>query len=161
MLKFVLFVFLFAGAVLPSTQPTSLCSADEKIIFNCLIKENAKTVSLCSSRELTKERGYLQYRFGRPGKVELEFPKSREQTQKAFKYSHYFRAQVDLTEISFTSAGYQYSIVDDYNGEERPARSVQGVTVTTPEGKEVTLTCRGRAKADYSSLGDVFGTEEP
>ena len=161
MLKFVLFVFLFVLAVLPPTQPASLCGSDEKIIFSCTIKENAKTVSLCSSREFTKDRGYLQYRFGRPGKVELEFPKSREKTQQAFKYSHYFRAQVDFTQISFNSAGYQYSIVDDYNGEERPARSVQGVTVTTPDGKEVTLTCRGRAKADYSNLGDVFGTEEP
>ncbi len=160
-MKFVLFVSLPLLLFLVTPQPGSLCNTDEKIIFSCTIKENAKTVSLCSSRELTKERGYLQYRFGRPGKIELEFPKSREKTQQSFKYSHYFRAQVDLTEISFTSNNYQYSVFSDYNGEERPARSVQGVTVTAPDGKEVTLTCRGRAKADYSNLGDVFGTEEP
>ena len=159
MMKFVLFVsFVF---LVSSPQPGSLCNTDEKIIFNCTIKENAKIVSLCSSRELTKDRGYIQYRFGRPGKVELEFPKSREKTQQAFKYSHYFRAQVDLTEISFTSDNYTYSIFDDYNGEERPAQTSQGVKVTPPNGREVTLTCRGRAKADYSNLGDVFGTEEP
>ena len=160
-MKFFLFVFLFAVAVLPPTQQASLCGSDEKIIFSCTIKENAKIVSLCSSREFAKDRGYIQYRFGRAGKVELEFPKSREKTQQAFKYSHYFRAQVDLTEISFTSDNYQYSIFDDYNGEERPAQTSQGVKVTAPNGKEVTLTCRGRAKADYSNLGEVFGTEEP
>ena len=63
--------------------------------------------------------------------------------------------------IRFTSDNYQYSIFDDYNGEERPAQSSQGVKVTSPNGREVTLTCRGRAKADYSNLGEVFGTEEP
>jgi hypothetical protein len=101
----------------------------------------------------------LQYRFGKPGNLELEFPKEREKSQQAFKYNHYFRAQVDLTEISFTSDGHQYSIFDDYNGEERRARTVQGVKVTPPNGKEVTFNCRERAKADYSNLGVVFATE--
>jgi hypothetical protein len=155
-MKFALFVVLVLTAVPP---PVSLCSSNEKIIFSCTL-ESSKIVALCSSRELTKDQGYLQYRFGLPGKIELEFPKEREKSQQAFKYTHYFRAQVDLTEISFTSDGYQYSIFDDYNGEERPSRSAQGVKVTPPNnGKEVTLNCRDRAKADYSSLGDVFATE--
>ncbi len=160
-MKSVLFVCLLVMALFSDKpQPGSLCNTDEKIIFSCTIKENAKIVSLCSSRELTKDRGYIQYRFGRPEKIELEFPKSREKSQQAFKYSHYFRAQVDLTEISFTSDNYQYSIFDDYNGEERPARSAQGVKVTPPNnGREVTLSCRGRAMADYSNLGEVFATE--
>ena len=33
---------------------------------------------------------------------------------------HYFRAQVDETEISFQINGYEYQIFDTYNGEERP-----------------------------------------
>ena len=152
---FVLVVFVL---LIPSAQPVSLCNADEKIIFNCTIKQNAKLVSLCSSTNLSKDRGYIQYRFGRPGKIELEFPKSRDKSQQAFKYSHYFRAQFDTTEISFTSGNYEYSIFDDYNGEERPARSAQGVKITAPD-REWTLDCRTRAKADYSGLGDMFGTE--
>ena len=138
-------------------QAGSLCEKDEKIVFSCPIRRPAKIVSLCSSKELTKERGYLQYRFGLPGKIELEFPKQREQTQSAFKYSHYFRAQFDQTEISFTSGGYEYAIFDDYNGEQKPARTDQGVRITPPNnGKEVTLNCRGRAKARYGDLSEVF-----
>ena len=157
-MKFMLFVIVLITVAPP--QPRSLCNTDEKIVFSCTTKQSGKIVSLCASRSLTKEAGYLQYRFGLPGKIELEFPNKREQTQQAFKYSHYFRAQFDLTEISFTSNGYQYSIFDDYNGEERPARSAQGVRVTPPNnGKEVTFTCRGRAKADYSNLGEVLATE--
>lgn len=155
-MKFALFVVLVLTAVPP---PVSLCTSNEKVVFSCTLK-SSRIVSLCSSPELTKDKGYLQYRFGLPGKIELEFPKEREKSQQVFKYTHYFRAQVDLTEISFTSDGYQYSIFDDYNGEERPTRTAQGVKVTPPNnGKEVTLGCRDRAKADYSSLGDVFATE--
>ena len=145
---------------IPLLQAGSLCEKDEKIVFNCPITKPAKIVSLCSSKELTKERGYLQYRFGLPGKIELEFPKQREQTQTAFKYSHYFRAQFDLTEISFTQEGHQYAIFDDYNGEEKPARHEQGIKITPPNGKEVTLTCRGKAKAQYGDLAEVFPEPE-
>ena len=157
-MKFVLLVALFVTAA--PVPPQSLCNVNEQTVFSCATKPSGKIVSLCSSPELTKDTGYLQYRFGLPKKIELEFPQKRQQTQQAFKYSHYFRAQVDLTEISFTSNGYQYAIFDDYNGEERPARSEQGVRVMPPNnGKEVTLTCRGRAKADYSNLGEVLATE--
>lgn len=157
MFKFVSLVILALLLVGPQQQ-RSLCTSDEKIVFNCTLR-NSKIVSLCSSREISKDTGYLQYRFGKPGNLEHEFPKERDKSQQAFKYTHYFRAQVDLTEISFTSAGHQYSIFDDYNGEERRARTVQGVKVILPNGKEVTFNCRERAKADYSNLGEVFATE--
>src|SRR5690349_4637553 len=107
--------------VASSLVATSLCAKDEKVIFSCSLKRSMKTVSLCSSSKLTRESGYLQYRFGRPGKVELEFPNNRAGSLKAFKYSHYFRAKVDYTEISFIRNGFTYAVFDDYNGEEKPA----------------------------------------
>ncbi|HEU5236494.1 MAG TPA: hypothetical protein VFU37_05090 [Pyrinomonadaceae bacterium] len=138
-------------------QPNSLCATDERIIFSCPLKKPAKIVSLCASKNLTSDRGYLQYRFGLPGKIELEFPKDRAGTQQKFQYTHYFRAQVDQTEISFMNNDYEYAITDDYNGEEKPARSIQGVSVTAPgKPKEVSLQCRLKAKADYSDLQAVL-----
>lgn len=141
-------------------QLGTLCEKDEKIVFSCPVARTAKIVSLCSSQELTKEKGYLQYRFGLPGKIELEFPKQREAAAKSFKYSHYFRAQVDLTEIKFSSDGYEYSVFDDYNGEEKTVHHVQGITITPNMGKDITLKCRGRAKAAFGDLPGVF-PEEP
>ena len=47
-------------------QAGTLCEKDEKVVFSCPIKRPAKIVSLCSSKELTKERGHVQYRFGLP-----------------------------------------------------------------------------------------------
>jgi hypothetical protein len=138
-------------------QPNSLCARDERIIFSCPVKKPAKIVSLCASKNLSADQGYLQYRFGLPGKVELEFPSDRTGTQQKFQYTHYFRAQVDLTEISFSNNGYEYQITDDYNGEEKPAQSIQGVMVTAPgKPKEVSLACRTKPKADYSDLQAVL-----
>src|SRR5713101_6833009 len=64
-------------------QPNSLCATNERIIFSCLVKRPAKIVSVCASKDLTSESGYLQYRFGLPEKLELEFPKDRTATQSA------------------------------------------------------------------------------
>jgi len=138
-------------------QTSSLCAKDERIIFSCPIKRPAKIVSVCASKDLTSERGYLQYRFGLPGKIELEYPKDRTGTQQKFHYTHYFRAQVDLTEIGFTIDGYEYSVFNDYNGEEKPAISSQGVSVTAPgKPKEVSFVCRTKPGADYSDLQAVL-----
>lgn len=134
-------------------QAGTLCSLSERVIFSCPVKRPAKIVSLCASRNLSNDTGYLQYRFGLPEKIELEYPKDRTGTQSKFQYSHYFRAQVDLTEISFTNEGFEYQITDDYNGEEKPAQSIQGISVTAPgKPKEVSLACRVKPKADYADL---------
>ena len=142
-------------------QPNTLCDRNERVIFSCPIKRPAKIVSVCASKDLTSERGYLQYRFGLPGKIELEFPKDRTGTQTKFQYSHYFRAQFDLTEISFNVNGYEYEVTDDYNGEEKPAQTIQGVSVTAPgKPKEVNFVCRTKPKADYTDLQTVLGNDQ-
>jgi hypothetical protein len=138
-------------------QPNTLCAKDERVIFSCPVNRPAKIVSICASKELTAERGYLQYRFGLLGKLELEYPRERQGTQAKFQYSHYFRAQFDMTSINFTIDGYEYSVFDDYNGEEKPKISTQGVSVTSPgKPKEVSFVCRTKPKADYSDLQAVL-----
>jgi hypothetical protein len=138
-------------------QRNTLCAKDERIIFSCVTKRAAKIVSLCASKDLTGARGYLQYRFGVPGKIELEFPRDRKGTQEKFQYTHYFRARFDLTEINFTINGYAYQIFDDYNGEEKPAQTIQRVSMTAPgKPKEVSFTCRTKPKTDYTDLQAVL-----
>jgi len=138
-------------------QPNTLCAKGERVIFSCPVKKPAKIVSVCASKDLTSDRGYLQYRFGLPGKIELEYPKDRKGTQEKFHYTHYFRAQFDLTSINFAIDGYEYSVFDDYNGEEKPAVSMEGVSVTAPgKPKEVSFVCRRKPKADYTDLQAVL-----
>jgi hypothetical protein len=139
-------------------QTITLCAPDERVIFTCALRQSAKIVSVCASKDLTNEKGYLQYRFGMPGKVELEFPKDRTNTQQQFEYSHYFRARFDMTEINFTVNGVSYSVFDDYNGEEKPEVSEQGVSINWPgtNKKEVRYLCSSKPKADYADLQDVL-----
>jgi hypothetical protein len=149
-------------------QQNSLCAKTEHIIFSCLTKSAGKQAksaarkiaSLCASPDLSRERGYLQYRYGLPGKIELQFPGSTSETQKKFQYSHYLRYQVDLTEINFQIDGYEYQIFDTYNGEEKPAIAEQGLRVTVPaKSKEVNFTCVTKASADYSNLTEVLNLD--
>jgi len=142
-------------------QPNTLCTKGERVIFSCRVKRPAKIVSVCASKDLTRDRGYLQYRFGLPGRIELEYPKDRKGTQEKFHYTHYFRAQVDLTEIKFTIDGYEYSVFDAYQAEEKPAVIEQGVSVTAPgKPKEVSFVCRTKPKADYADLQAVLGDDQ-
>jgi hypothetical protein len=142
-------------------QPNTLCARNERVIFSCPVQRPAKIVSVCGSKDLTSEQGYLQYRFGLPGKIELEFPKVRTGTQSQFHLTHYFRAQFDLTEINFTINGYEYQVFDDYNGEEKPAQSSQGVSVTAPgKPKEVSFTCRTKPRADYTDLQGILANRQ-
>jgi hypothetical protein len=140
-------------------QPNTLCAKDERVIFSCPLRRPAKIVSVCAAKNLSKETGYLQYRFGLPGKIDLEFPKERQGSQEKFEYTHYFRAQFDLTEINFTVDGVNYSVFDDYNGEEKPAVSEQGVAINKGTAdKETRFVCRAKPKADFSDLQAVLET---
>ncbi len=142
-------------------QPNTLCAKNERVIFSCPVKRPAKIVSVCASKDLAGDRGYLQYRFGLPGKIELEYPKDRQGTRAKFHYTHYFRAQFDMTSINFTIDGYEYSVFDDYNGEEKPKISSQGVSVTAPgKPKEVSFVCSTKPKADYDDLQAVLPSSQ-
>lgn len=124
---------------------TSLCARDEKTIWSC---ETAgrKIVSICGSKQLDKQRGYLQYRFGRPGRVELEYPRARQNTQTAFAYFRYTRPLVTFLGLRFKINEYDYEVYDNSNEEEGAGGggNEAGVTVT-PAGntaKMVDYRCR-------------------
>jgi hypothetical protein len=57
-----------------AAKPT-LCQADEDVLFSC--NASKKLISVCASRDLEADHGYLQYRFGSPGKVELAIPSDK------------------------------------------------------------------------------------
>ena len=148
------------AAVNPSVLQTSLCTKAERVVFNCQLKRPLKLVSLCRSPKFTKTDGYLQYRFGLPGKIELEFPKDRSQSQKLFHFSHYLRFQVDMISIKFSNDGYEYDVFYDYNGEEKPVISVEGLSITHGE-KHTQYECRRGATNHLLDVEDAFENEFP
>jgi hypothetical protein len=113
--------------------------------------------SLCGSPRLSADEGYLQYRFGQANKVELTFPRQRTASLKQFRYAHYFRYQVDRTEISFEREGYTYTLFDSYEGDRKPQQRRRGVLIEAPgkSKKPVTLPCGGAAQSTLQTLESV------
>jgi hypothetical protein len=54
----------------------TLCLSDEQAIFSCHTATK-KIISVCASKELAPDHGYLQYRFGTPDKIEVSVPADR------------------------------------------------------------------------------------
>lgn len=158
------------SSLLTSPRPTSesesktigsLCHPGEKIIFSCSLRPNGKIVSLCGSKVLSQSSGYIQYRFGVPSNVELEFPSDRDQARTSFHYHHYFRALFDETEISFSNNGFTYTIFDYFQAEQKPQSSSHGLRVSTTEADKTKseFKCAAPVKTDYGTLGDFITPE--
>ncbi len=61
----------------------SHCTAAEETVFSCDLGK--KVVSVCASKPLTTDSGYLQYRYGMLGKPELLFPQTSVSPKKVIQ----------------------------------------------------------------------------
>ena len=125
---------------LASTPPTTtqaqgrmLCAANEQLIFGA-VTTGGKMVCLCGSPNLTAQRGYLQYRFGRPGQIELEYPAERAGSQQRFHYAHYTRYQREWASVRFQNREYNYRLHYSFDGETGRPTTSYGLTVYLIEG---------------------------
>jgi hypothetical protein len=84
----------------------SHCSAREKSIWSCSTKR--KTYELCASQDLGKTTGYLQYRAGRIGKIELVYPAGLVHPKGPFLHRLYARNAA----LIFRSGRYEYELFD-------------------------------------------------
>jgi hypothetical protein len=145
-----------------ANSPITLCRSEEQVIFSCPMAGSGKVISLCASPTIDTKRGYLQYRFGKSGAVELQFPQARANTQLAFRYAHYFRARVDRTEITFDNHDYRYVIFDYFEGDVKPTIRQAGVRVSRHGGNnhEQELKCTGTPLSKLGVLESVI-TRDP
>jgi hypothetical protein len=137
----------------------SLCSGSEETIFSCQTKGSAKILSVCASPSVSSSDGYLQYRYGTVGALELEFPAQRSQSVGRFRTAHYFRAQVDRRELSFMNEEVRYTVFSYFEGEEKPSHRETGVTVRKQQEPPRTLPCRGASVDHLDELDDVVACD--
>lgn len=116
----------------------NLCGKGEKVVFGFKLKKSNKRVSICTS----EEKDYIVYRFGTKDRVELEFPKEKENSWDKFAYSYYLRGGgkenigLDLNHIIFENGDFSYDIYQDYSAEDG-VTSV-GIIVKNTKSKEET-----------------------
>ncbi|MFQ3639295.1 MAG: hypothetical protein SNJ62_04705 [Chloracidobacterium sp.] len=132
----------FPGASHPSAagpvQGNMLCTGTEKLIFGATTT-SGKMVCLCASADFTNKKGYLQYRFGRPGRVELEYPADQSVgSQRLFYYAHYTRYQREWASVRFKNKEYNYRIYYSYDGEAGRPTAEYGLNVYLGEGDKGT-----------------------
>jgi hypothetical protein len=137
----------------------SLCQANEQTIWSCATTKN-KIASVCASKDLAEDKGYVQYRFGAAGKVELEFPKDRAGSQKSFKYSRYTRYMVTMLTLSFENGGFTYTIHDDENFEEKTSNYYDVVDITNGEKEVSSVVCKQPTKGTLMTLEDFVPRDE-
>lgn len=72
---FLLFAYgsICSIAVAQIAETATHCTSNERTLFSCATKKN-KIVSICASKDLSPNSGYMQYRFGKLGKVEMTMP---------------------------------------------------------------------------------------
>jgi hypothetical protein len=61
------------GSVTTLWAATTHCTPNEQVIFSCPTGKQ-KIVSVCASQDLSSNSGYLEYRFGKPGALEIVLP---------------------------------------------------------------------------------------
>jgi hypothetical protein len=149
------FLTLLALLASQAQAAATHCTTDEQVLFSCKIAKSSKTLSLCASKDLAKDKGTVSYRFGKLGKIELAVTDSAEQGFKVFTYSHYFRAQTDYTFIAFKNNAVEYQVFDSYDGENKPHYQ-QGVTVLTGDAQETTLLCDQKIDAHLEKLRGIL-----
>lgn len=140
---FLLLMLTAAGA---AGSARGLCTASETSFFSCQ-SASKKWIGVCGSAA-----GAVQYRFGRPGRLELAFPADPAHAPDSLYLTDYARFQVDHSELTFTNDGVEYAV---YNYTENGKRSA-GVRVTPASGKEFDIACVGRVANQLPKLRGVL-----
>jgi hypothetical protein len=112
----------FLGAT-SSSLAASHCEKSEVTIWSC--RAGSKLYSLCASRHLDRQNGYLEYRAGKPRFIEFRFPAPGVRPSEAF----HFGLLAHGASLSFENGAYAYDISEDLKGE--PVVSVHGPVRST------------------------------
>lgn len=119
----------------------SICAATEVVLFSCETQTD-KQASLCASKDVGTDRGYVYYTYGSPAKPELVFPAGKRPPRDFRRTQLGFAGSTGGYAYSFENAGYRY-VVYSISGEE--GLEDQGVLVTTrddPRTAITSLSCR-------------------
>ena len=137
----------------------NLCQPQEQVIFACSVKPSKKLVSLCA-RQLGSPAASLQYRFGRPGHIELQHPQQAAGSLQAFRHGSYGRYRVERQSVSFENLGVRYAVFDDHEGDMQPELHERGVRVSQGERELATLHCTGPVRSELHRLREHLACDD-
>ncbi len=146
----------FLKSVKNNSAQNCLCQQNEYVIFNFNTSSN-KTVSLCISKMITPNSGYLIYRYGTRSKIELIYPMDTLNSFSKFKFLTYSRgggkenAAMELSNVSFTNNNFTYTLYDDYYSEDES--HPKGIMITNNStNKKVIMGAKGKVIGHLSAF---------
>jgi len=90
-------------------QPLSLCAPDERVVFNC--STGNKLASVCAARAGTGPHS-VQYRFGRPGAVEIAVPPKVRDAARHVALQDALSDSGHAAYLRFGWGGYEYYVYE-------------------------------------------------
>lgn len=131
----------------PAPAQASFCTSDESVVFAC--RSGAKMVSVCASKAAGPQRGYLQYRFGKPDSaepLEMILPESHLPPPKAATGENVPFSGGGGSWLRFAKAPLAYTVYSGIGkwGPKGEIREKSGVVVER-QGKAIaTLKCTSK-----------------
>lgn len=96
-----------------NNEDATLCNTQEDIYFNCHLT-GGKIVAVCASMSTTATTGYVQYRYGSPGSLEMSFPNKNIPPKGVFKFVNASEGSVNKDILKFKNGDYTYMIHQGY-----------------------------------------------
>jgi hypothetical protein len=92
-------------------KQSSFCTPMEQVVFSC--RTGAKLVSVCASKDASRSKGYMQYRFGKPDStepLEMILPEGQIVSNKAATGDNVPYAGGGASWLRFSKGGYSYTV---------------------------------------------------
>jgi len=117
-----------ASLLLATSSWGQACATGEDVVWSCETK--AKTYALCASKDLARDRGYLQYRVEHQRRTEFVFPEQHRPPAGLFLYELFNKS----AQVSFTNGAYAYAMLEGISG-------VAEIEVTRNERRVAVVKC--------------------
>ncbi|CAB3755353.1 hypothetical protein [Paraburkholderia solisilvae] len=99
------------SAEITSYEAESLCRQGEMKYFSCELQNSKKIASVCAKDNISPDQGYVQYRFGTPRHVELEFPGKHIAPRGKISIVNVSRLRDGLgSHLKFSNGSYTYVV---------------------------------------------------
>ena len=147
--------YLLAVCALPAFGKGTLCERNEINYSTCL--SGSRLISLCASRDLDGQNGYMQFRYGKPGKIEISYPDKTQNPRYVFFESHRSYTDGSESRISFTREGAKYVLFT--NTVWATGKITHGLVISRPGQLPKKYPCIHPTATVHTFPGSIFGQE--
>lgn len=110
-----------------------LCEDNDITLWSCTVRK--QEYALCSSRVMTRDRGYMQYRASQASAAVLVYPAVKRSPAGLFVYTAFPNGDAS---IEFETDGHRYTLVDLLRGD-------SSMVTSAPDGASSKITCGGQS----------------